>query len=565
MINKLLDNITLKLTENKHYWIILFSATFLLLFIVMLYFYPLHEGHDLQSHYGRLQALLQAVQDGSFPVYFDQSLINGYGFATRYFYGDLVLLPFALLIPYIGIISAYKVMIIFYSLLCGLLTYISINKVFKNNYIAFICTILFTFSYYRLYDVYNRAAVGETICLTFFPLILWGAYEIVKGNYKKWYIITIGFTLMIFAHVNTPAIVAFTLIIFLLFNYKAFLKEPQRLYYLILAGAATVVLTAYFIFPLFEHLLSNEFYFNTENGKRLTSNVVFGEPVKYIIRGLFSGATYVVPEIAGIGIILTMLLCSRIYLSRDEDVKHADLYLIVGSICLLIVSPFYPWSTFPFNIIGFIQFSWRFYAVATFIFCIAAAVYYYKALQTNKRRYIGGIPFLFVITTIVIINMGQVFTNERSISKVIEPTIENGYFLYGGDYLPSKIPNADAFFHERGNDSIRSAKSSTAITNFKKELRLLSFDVNAKNNDKLELPLVYYKGYKAEINGNETEVNQSENGLVEIPVNGPGQVKVYFGGTFIQKTSPYITLITSILLIAYIIRFNRKNKKTNDK
>lgn len=572
MLNKLLDKITIQVSENRKYQYTLFFGVFALLFLIMLFFYPLHEGHDIQSHYGRLNALYQAIKDGVFPVYFDQSMVNGYGFATRYFYGDLVLLPFALLIPYIGIISAYKVMMIFYSLLCGLLTFVSTDKVFKNKYIAFISTILFTFSYYRLYDVYNRAAVGETICLTFFPLILWGAYEIIKGDYRKWYIIAIGFTMMIFAHVNTPAIVAFTLIIFLLFNYKAFVKEPKRLYYLILAGGVTIIFTAYFIFPLFEQLLSNEFYFNTDNGKRLTSNVIFGEPVKYIIRGLFSGPTYVVPEIAGIGIVITMIICSRIFIFKDDEVKRADIYLIIGIICLFIISPFYPWRTFPFNIIGFIQFSWRFYAVATFIFCIAAAVYYYKALKTEKRRYIAGIPFLFILTVIVIVNMGQVFTNERPISKVIKPSLENEYFLYGGDYMPSKIPNINTFFDERANDSIRSVKGNTEISNFDRSLRTISFDINVINDDKLELPLVYYKGYKADLinyqpnsknNISSVEITQSENGLIEIPVSQSGHVKVYFGGTFIQKISPYISLIAIILLTAYIIWFNRKNKKAN--
>lgn len=353
----LIDTLVERITNNKYYQYSFFVATFFLLFGIMMYFYPLHEGHDIQSHYGRMNALYQAIIDGIFPVYFDQSMANGYGFATRYFYGDLVLLPFSLLIPYIGVIQSYQVMMIFYSLLCGLLTFICTDKVFKNKYIAFICTILFTFSYYRLYDVYNRAAVGETICLSFFPLILWGAYEIIKGDYKKWYIIAIGFTLMIFAHVNTPAIVAFTLIIFLIFNYKYFIKEPKRFYYLILAAIVTIVLTAYFVFPLFEQLLSNEFYFNTDNGKRLTSNVIFGEPIKYIIRGLFSGATYVVPEIAGIGIVLTMLVCCRIFVFNDKLIKRADLYLIIGIICLFIISPFYPWRVFPFNLIGFIQFS----------------------------------------------------------------------------------------------------------------------------------------------------------------------------------------------------------------
>lgn len=563
-----LDKLAEKISTNKLYQYLFFIGIFSLLFIAMLYFYSLREGHDLQSHYGRMLALYEAIKDGTFPVYFDQNMLMGYGFATRYFYGDLVLLPFSLLIPSLGVITAYKLMMIFYSLLCGLLTFISTNKVFKNKYIAFICTILYTFSYYRLYDVYNRAAVGETICLTFFPLVLWGAYEIVSGNYKKWYILTIAFSLMIFAHVNTPAIVAFTLAIFFIFKYKSFLKEPKRFYYLALAAGVTIILTAYFIFPLFEQLLSNEFYFNTsDTTKRLTSNVMFGEPMKYILRGLFSGATYVVPEIAGIGIVLTMIICTRIFISHDEIVKKADLFLLVGLICLFIISPFYPWRVFPFNILGFIQFSWRFYSVATFIFCIAASIYFYKALQNDKRRYLVGIPFITIMSLVVIVNSGQIYSNNFKETRVIEPSFKNGYWLYGGDYVPSKAPNTKEFFAERGNDSIYKIHASTKIENYKRELRILKFDIKEFESNKLaenlELPLIYYKGYKAEINDKELPIEQSQNGLILIPISETGHVKVYFGGTIIQKVSPYITLITIILLSGYIIRDNRKKK--NDK
>lgn len=568
-----LDRITKKLTSNKVYQYLFFGGVFAILFLAMMYFYPMREGHDLQSHYGRILALWQALQDGSFPVYFDQSMLMGYGFATRYFYGDLVLLPAAWLTPCIGVIAAYQVLIILYSLLCALLTYISTNKVFNNRYIAFICTILYTFSYYRLYDVYNRAAVGETICLTFFPLVLWGAYEIVSGNYKKWYILSIAFSMMIFAHVNTPAIVAFTLAIILAFKYKAFVKEPKRLYYLVLAAGVTVVITAYFLFPLFEQLLSNEFYFNTSDiSKRLTSNVMFGEPMKYVLRGLFSGATYVVPEIAGIGIVLTMLLCTRIFVFKDAEVKRADFFILIGLLCLFIISPFYPWRVFPFNIIGFIQFSWRFYSVATFIFCVAASIYFYKALKTDKRRYCVGIPFLAVMTLVVIANSGQVYSNNFKETEVIEPSYENEYWLYGGDYIPSKAPNTKDFFRERGNDSIYKINASTKLENYKRELRTLEFDITEYRTRKFaeiaELPLVYYKGYKAELmplNGMAKvpeiiEVEQSPNGLVMIPIDKTGHVKVYFGGTIIQNVSPYISLISYILLICYIIWFNRKQK-----
>lgn len=134
----------------------------------------------------------------------------------------------------------------------------------------------------------------------------------------------------------------------------------------------------------------------------------------------------------------------------------------------------------------------------------------------------------------------------------------------GAEYLPGNVPNANSFFHERGNDSIRKIHASTEIEKFEREGRNISFYANQKEDrDVLELPLVYYKGYYYTEEKHIYGVQQSENGLVEIPVKYSDQIYVYFDGTIIQNVSPYISLISYILLICYIIWFNRKQK--NDK
>lgn len=553
-----------RLIENKKCQYAYFAIVFLILLAVTIYFYPLHTGHDMSFHIMRLDALMDALREGAFPTYVDAKALDGYGYATKWFYSDFTLIPFALIGLLTNTIVAYKSMIIAYTILCAVLSYISGYKVFKNRYIAFIFSILYTFSYYRLYDVYNRSALGETICLTFIPLAVWGAYEIANGNYKKWYIIAIAFSLMIYAHINTPVQVALILGIYFLFNYKTFIKEPIRLAYLAMAAAVSVLLTSYFLFPLLEQMFSNNFYYAMTGERAISFPVMSGEPFKYIMRGLFSGATYVVPEIAGIGIVITFTILLRAFVVKDEHTKMGDIFLILGLICLFIISPFYPWRTFPFNIIGFIQFSWRFYSVATIVLSVAGAVYFSNVLKTEKRRFLVGIPLLSVLTIIVIMNSGQVFSNNFKEYKGYSTSYTNNYNLMGAEYLPGNVPNANSFFHERGNDSIRKIHASTEIEKFEREGRNISFYANLKEDrDVLELPLVYYKGYYYTEEKHIYGVQQSENGLVEIPVKYSDQIYVYFDGTIIQNVSPYISLISYILLICYIIWFNRKQK--NDK
>lgn len=565
---KLLDNGL----KNKHLQNFYFAFIFLILLAITTYFYPLQSGHDLAFHVMRLDALIDALRDGTFSIYLDYKAADGYGYATKWFYSDLMLIPFGLIGLLTSTITAYKSMIIGYTVLCGILSYISGYKIFNNRYIAFILCILYTFSYYRLYDVYNRAALGETICLTFIPLALWGAHEIVIGNCKKWYIIASAFSLMIYSHINTPVQVSVVIGIFFIIKYKSFIKEPVRLAYLALAAFVSILLTSYFLFPLLEQMLSNDFYYALTDERAISFPVHEGEPIKYIIRGLFSGATYVVPEIAGIGIVLTFTVLLRSFIGKNEYTKLGDCFLVLGLICLFIISPLYPWQVFPFNIIGFIQFSWRFYSIATMVLSIAGAVYFYSIFDTDKRRYWVGIPLLSILTIIVITNSGQVFSNNFKEYKGYDTRHTNGYGLMGAEYMPANIPNTKEFFHERGNDSIYKINRSTKLENYKRELRTLEFDITEYQTRKFaeiaELPLIYYKGYKAELmplNGmakvpEVVKVVQSPNGLVMIPIDKTGHIKVYFGGTMIQNVSPYISLISYILLICYIIWFNRKQK-----
>lgn len=87
---------------------------------------------------------------------------------------------------------------------------------------------------------------------------------------------------------------------------------------------------------------------------------------------------------------------------------------------------------------------------------------------------------------------------------------------------------------------------------------MLSVMVNTSGIDFLELPLVYYKGYTATLDKEPIEVDQSENGLIQIPVDKNGKLEVWFGGTFIQKYSIYISIISILVMIGYIVKYNRR-------
>lgn len=551
------DNCLNKIAQAKksHFWI--FFAVLLILTCLTIYSHPTPIGHDFFFHRMRFDALMEALKDGRYPVYLDYTAVNEYGYLTNVFYCDLLLLPFAFVGIYTNTLFAYQTMLFTITMLTGIITYYSINKIFKNSFVAFISAILYTFAYYRLLDMYTRAALGETLSFTFVPLVFLGLYYIIKGNYKKWYVIAIGFSLMIFSHVISSVLMFMTVIIILIICYKPLLKEPKRLLYLCLAGAVTLIIVAYYLYPMIEQTLSDTFYYETKPITGFHNNT---KGFYQIMEGLFSGFIYQNNIfLPGIGFTLTFLIGIRIFLRKKSiNLKLVDIGVIIGIFFIFMSSFLFPWYIFPFNKLSFIQYPWRLYEFTTFFFAIAGA-YYISQIATTKRKLILGGCFVLLCTVIMINSNGRSFTKAvENVNINLQSDIHNYYLLQGAEYLPAQFPSI--WYAEVRGNLIDSENIDTKISNQKLVKGITSFNVSISKPDTLQLPLLYYKGYFATLNNREIPVKESRVGLVEIPINESGDIKVMYSGTFIQKISPYITLISLIGLCLYIIINNRRKK-----
>jgi len=118
-----------------------------------------------------------------------------------------------------------------------------------------------------------------------------------------------------------------------------------------------------------------------------------------------------------------------------------------------------------------------------------------------------------------------------------------------GEYLPSKF-TVDYYIQKGFSVTEISEKkieytyektTDKAILNFKSE----------ENNLNLELPLIYYKGYKAYIDNEEIKLCQSENGLICINTGDYNEelVIVQYKRTLTQIISCFIGLLSLILFI----------------
>ncbi len=568
ILNKIIDKAGANSTSR--FWLFFFLLLFLSLFMMNKYvmFEFNTTSHDFYFHFKRFTVLTEAIRNGSFPVYIDYSSIDGYGYLTRCFYSDFILIPFAIIAIFTTPLFGFQVLIFTSTILCGVFTYITVNTVFKSSFAATVSAILFTFCIYRLLDVFHRFAVGEAVSFTFIPIVFLGLYHIIKGDYRKWYIIAIGYSLMIFTHVLSTVLMFGTMMIILIICYKPLLAERKRIVYLILAGVVTIVITSYYLLPMLEQVFSNTFYYDTNKVifpwyNRLTTD--------RLINGLFSGFVY--PKDAflpGIGAILAFGVLIRLFVKEKSVLlRYVDVGVLIGAFYIFATSSYFPWGTFPFNRFAVIQFPWRLLEFTSFFFAVAIG-FYLSRLVCSQYRKLVALGVVIALTVVMMVGDSQLYkaTNypmrkvtALNLNKVkdVNPQVGNPYFYFqmgSLEYIPSRFPSP-YYVRERG-DSVLSKNENTIIRNFYRDKEVTGFDVEIATADSLEIPLFYYKGYTAMLGDKVLPVTESSKGLVQIPVDSSGSIKVYYAGTILQKMGWYITIVAVFALCIYIFVQRRK-------
>lgn len=545
--------------NDKYHFGIFLILLIGLSYLMMVFYMPenkIYLGYDVYFHFRRLSSLMEALQHNAYPVYLDFDGALDFGHATKWFYPDFMLLPFAWLGNKTDIVFAYRCMIFCYTILCGILTYVCCRNISRSPFFLFCVSILFTFSLYRLSNLFYRAALAEAIAMTFLPLALLGAYHVIKGDYRKWYLLTIGFSLILMTHLLSSVMTLITIIIFILIFYKEIRTTPKRLNYLFIAGGTAFLISAAYLFPMIEQMCSNSFKYNTPHIALWPENNSFS--ILETIWGMFNGLNLGdINQMSCTGILLTILIALRLFIyGKSKKLQFIDILVLVGLSYIFVASNLFPWKIFPFSKIKFIQFPSRFFIFSTLFFSIGGAYYLRKLLIGKKRRYIGLSGVLFTIVAIMLMN-GKVFTESVFLKNTglfgITPNESNYYHLANQDYTPAKFPSLK-YIKERAGKT-ENLHSDTKITDFKRNYNTTSFGIalNSKE-DVIEIPRYYYKGYSVFLNGNEIPYKQSDKGLLEFTAKGSGKVEVIYTGTFLQRYSHYISIIALLCLMIFIYR-----------
>lgn len=539
---------------------------------------------DLGFHTARLEAIYKGLRAGEFPVYLGSTQMGGFGTLSAIMYPQLFLYPFALLrFAGASLMLCYKLLLVCMHIGSAFTSYYSAKAMCKSDKIGFWTCILYTFSIYRLTNTYFRGALGESLAMVFLPLVMWGMYEVLWGNYKKWYLLALGVGGVLQSHVSSVAMcVLFLLIELVVWLVSAIAAKHSDIGKRILAGAKaaglTVLVNAGFLVPFL--FFSGEDLQCFDMPNQLSGTVVYFSQMFSPFAGAegsnrgIGSTTGEMPLTIGVVLLLgAILLCIEAAKEQcsTEEMQIGKRCMVYGAIALLLTSWIFPWDKVQNigllqGVVTALQFAWRFFGPASALLSIAAAVGLVRFAEATDRKWMYGV---FVV--LVVSSTGYFFAEKGYVSHQYSDKMEfvaSGYtdamYMYS-DGESFKALNVD---YER-SDAYITTMCGTQVTYEDLERKGMQLRVTtkapAKASDYLLFPFYYYPGYEILIDGEEAEVlNMDSRVACELP-DGTADIEVYYKGMPGFGAANIVSLLTIGCIILYNVVILIKNKRREER
>lgn len=538
---------------SKSRLILMILGVVLILNLGVLLIPDIPHAHDLTFQLSRISSIAESFKLGEIPrIYLNY--LNNYGYANGLFYGDLLLyVPAFFVMLGMKVITAYKLFLVLLTLATMGSVYFCTKTLFKSSYASLIGVTLCTLSTYRAVDMFIRGSLAEVCAFIFIPLIIVGLYYVLYDNPKHWYWLSIGFAGCFLTHnISFALMVGFTFL-FVCSAAKRLWTERSRFGYLILATVVTIGMVAYFLFPMLEQMMSDQFVLTTE-----TISSDLSATTRSIVE-VFLGLPYRKHDgVAGIGVIFILILVlrfsqktGRFNLNQLTD----QMYLFV-ILSIWAVTPLFPWSLVlkVLSPLAMIQFSWRLFLMITIFLSLLGGIYAAKVMTSNRQKIRFYLITLMLLMIPFGLNVGQQYVSyfyHTHVTKLMQPIDLSTYSIGLGEYLPA---NVDPDWIAQRQEVITSNDEDILLSFDRSGLTLNVSYQEANQSAYLDLPLIYYKGYQTD--DDSLTVVKSDDGLVRVLLNGQanGSFTISYEGTTLAQVTVFISLITVAGLAIYIVK-----------
>ncbi len=588
-MKKFIENI--RKDKIIHYIIIIAVSLIAAIPLINLRIYGTDDGY---VHMLRIFGMEQILKEQNFPPFIYSKFANGFGYAINLFYSPIVTYgPLFFRIFGLHYYTCLKLFAYSTILISCFTMYNFLYEVSKKREIAILGALIYAFIPYRLETIFNRFAIGEFTAYIFFPMLFHGLFNLLKGDGKKHYYIAIAAIGLILTHTISTEYSAIFALLYIIFNFKQ-LKNKEVIKKIAINVIFILAITAFFTVPLMEHkILGNYVIFNSTSMRSLPSDVQ-NSTIKILQLVKDIGEVNGVSFKVGIPLIVLTLLGIVSYKKIDKNIKSEYItFAVIAMISLAMVTKLFPWIIMP-KILTTLQFAWRMLAFFEFALSIICAInlYYFVEIIAKDKENLYNVLFAISIALIMVsmvkIDYNYSYEDEKNLTdeeyeaQIVE---KNSIWSINRDYLPQKVDTKalGKSYLDYREDKVYVLDGNATIINEKKEDLQLEFDIeNYKANTILELPYVYYLGYKVTIEQKDNEMEtkmtntynetrivkidkksteniqtfESDNGMLAIKLDKnieSAHITVKYTGTTIEKVSYLISAISIITFIGYVI------------
>ncbi|WP_125567964.1 hypothetical protein [Companilactobacillus insicii] len=530
---------------------------FLLLSTVLIGLVDWHLGYifatgDFHYHLDRIETLASSIKHLNFWPKVDGHFIGGYGYASSLFYPDIFLYPAALLrvagaSPTISYLFTL-IMINFVTMWIGYIAGKRLNLVPQK---ALLFTFIYTFNAYRLQTLFSRQDLGELMGMMFFPLVLSELINFKNGNFKQLHVLAFAMIGIGCSHTISLFMIICFSIMYVLLNIKSFLNK-KKIIAILKAAGLTLGITAGIYLPILEQMHGQRYALTTDPLINITNEVI---SMQDLLKNSLMNQVFHADTVNIGAVILIGLIIYTIYnLSHTKNVDLTVIMLFFFVACTNI----FPWKYLSHSVFAVIQFPWRFFSIISLIVAY---------LLSNDDLKLFDNKF-FTCSFVLIIALLSIGLGQQTVSSSTDRLesyktfnkIDSYYIGAGHEYLPSQVSYPEVLDHK--NRVINYDSSNVDINDSTINRQYIAFNFNTYGKTaKIQLPLIYYKGYQTEVygTGKSTSPRISKTGLTNIDLTGSGTVKIQYENTFIQKIS---LMISALTLLFVGLEFLNKKRHT---
>ncbi|KRN99944.1 hypothetical protein [Companilactobacillus kimchiensis] len=539
--------------------LLLTTLLFLFTSIISIYLTGL-DGHiwsfltlsnDGRFHVMRMEGLYDSIKQGVFFPVVNMSFLDGFGYISNIFYSNLWLYPAAFL--RLAGLSVFQSFVMYYVLLnfCTFsISFWAYYQVSHRYNQSLFFSFLYTLSTYRIFDLVRRFDVGEILTMVFLPIVILGVYEIFYADQKKWVYLALGMVAVIYSHALSPVLIAIFIGLVVILRIANLIKEPQRIVALVNAILVSLVLSLAYFLPMIEQLRHTQF-------KLTYAPLINVSQTGLSWQNLFNWSMNNDLYNGNIGLVMLItagLIPLTIWKVKNKAVRD---FAIIGELLLFMTTDIFPWKYFDKTPVNMIQFPWRFDMIVSILFAIFLT---YDALDWFKADW-KKIGLIFII-------LGITLGSEQALIKN-HPREEDSYAEFnrldvysigsGEEYLPK---NADLDILYKATHKPQVKNGTAKLSDFKQRGSQISFDFQNAKSAQVDVPIIGYYGYSAKKSKGQVSrltMDQKNNGLGQVTINGTGTVQINYYPTFIQKISKIISLV-GLIILSFIFLLKKLKK-----